>query len=132
MIRKEVLGYRLSELRKGRPVEHLSKYAIKSIEKGRSSYPVSNLVTYCRDLSIQLAIVDKATNETFVVNTTGDVHTTLQLLMKRWHITDLDIYKKTGAHYTPPRGDNGALSIKTLLIMLDVLHATLEYTIKTN
>lgn len=132
MMRKEVLGYQLSELRKGRPVESLSKYAVKSIEKGRSSYPVSNLIVYCNELNIQLSIIDSTTDDVFPVNSTADVHAILQLLMKRWKITELDIYKKTEVHYTPPKGNEGSLSINTLLTMLKVLHCKLKYIQKTD
>lgn len=126
---KETLGIELSHMRSGKPINGLTDYAIKSIEKGRSSYPVSNLLVYCGDLSIQMAITDLATDEVYPVDTIQEVHGVLQMLMQRWKIDDTDIYRKSGVHYTAPRGNTGSLSINTMLEMCKVLHCKLDFVI---
>lgn len=122
---KEQLGAVLSHLRGGSSVEGLTKYAVKSIEEGRSSYPVANLMSYCEALSIQMAIKDMATDEIYPVDTVKEVHEVLQMLMKRWQISVSVIYQKANVHYTVPKAGKNTLSITTMLAMCKVLHCKL-------
>lgn len=124
---KEQLGATLSHMRGDKVVEGLTKYAIKSIEDGRSSYPVANLMAYCEALSLQMAIKDIATDEIYPVDTIEEVHEVLQMLMKRWQITETIIYQKANVHYTAPKAGKGSLSITTLLAMCKVLHCKLLF-----
>lgn len=126
---KEKLGIELSRKRNGNPIEGLTKYAVKSIEEGRSSYPVSNLLIYCESLHLQMAITDLAMDETYPVDTIQEVHEVLQMLMQRWKVDDTDIYRKSGVHYTAPKGNTGSLSITTMLAMCKVLHCKLDFVI---
>lgn len=128
---KEKLGYDLSKLRNGRPVNGLTKYSIKSIETGRSSYPVTNLLKYCKELSLRLVLTDKATGESYPADEIQEVHEILQMLMKRWQFDEASMYRKAEVHYTPPKGDNGSLSISTMLAMCSVLRCKLSF-IQTN
>ena len=128
---KEKLGIELSHIRDGRPIEKLSDYAVRSIEEGRSSYPVTNLLNYCKALSLRVVLTDMATDESYRVDNTQEVHDVLQMLMKRWHINDSTMYRKTGIHYTTPKDGIGSLSIVTMLEMCKVLHCKLSF-IKTN
>lgn len=128
---KEELGIELARIRNGNPVEGLSKYAIRSIEKGRSSYPVSNLIIYCNALSLQIVMTDMATDESYPVDDTQEIHAVLQMLMKRWHIDDSSMCRKAGCHYTAPKGTAGSLSISTMLAMCSALHCKLDF-IQTN
>lgn len=124
---KEKLGIELSHKRGERLIYGLTSYAVKSIEEGRSSYPVANLLVYCKELSMQMTLTDLATEETYSVNSIQEVHDTLQMLMKRWKVDAKIIYRKTGLHYTPFKGKNGSLSIVTMLAMCDVLHCELDF-----
>lgn len=126
---KEKLGIELSHKRNGNPIKGLTKYAIKSIEEGRSSYPVTNLLVYCEALRLQMAITDLAMDETYPVDTIQEVHEILQMLMQRWKVDDTDIYRKSGVHYTAPKGNTGSLSITTMLEMCKVLHCKLDFVI---
>lgn len=126
---KERLGIELSHKRNGRPIDGLTKYAVKSIEEGRSSYPVVNLLVYCEALSLQMTITDLVMDESYPVDTIQEVHNVLQMLMERWKIDDANIYRKSGVHYTAPKGKTGSLSITTLLAMCKVLHCKLDFVI---
>lgn len=130
-MKKEKLGVELSLIRNGKPIEGLTDYAVKSIEEGRSSYPVTNLLTYCEALSLRMVLTDMATDESYRVDDTQEVHDVLQMLMKRWHINDSCMFRKAGVHYTTPKGKKGSLSIATMLSMCKVLHCKLDF-IKTN
>lgn len=128
---KEKLGIELSLIRNGRPIRELTGYAIKSIEEGRSSYPVTNLLIYCEALSLQMVLTDMATGESYPVDNIQEVHDVLQALMQRWHINDYCMYRKTGIHYTAPKDGVWSLSIVTMLAMCKALHCKLDF-IKTN
>ena len=95
---KEKLGIELSHIRSGKPIPGLTNYAVKSIEEGRSSYPVTNLLIYCRALSLQVVLTDMATDESYPVDDIQEVHNVLQMLMKRWRIDDTLMYRKTSKH----------------------------------
>lgn len=128
---KEKLGIELSHIRNDKPIEGLTGYAVKSIEEGRSSYPVTNLLIYCEALSLQMVLTDMATDESYPVDNIQEIHDVLQMLMKRWQIDDSCMYRKTGIHYTAPKGKTGSLSIVTMLAMCSALHCKLDF-IKTN
>lgn len=128
---KEKLGIELLHMRNGRPISGLTNYAVKSIEEGRSSYPVANLLIYCDALKLQIVFTDIATDESYPVDNIQEVHNVLQMLMQRWQIDDSLMYRKTGIHYTAPKGKTGSLSITTMLAMCAVLHAKLDF-IQTN
>lgn len=128
---KEKLGIELSHIRNGKPIQGLTNYAVKSIDEGRSSYPVTNLLIYCEALSLQVVLTDMATDENYPVGNIQEIHDVLQMLMKRWQIDDALMYRKTGIHYTAPKGKTGSLSIVTMLAMCSALHCKLDF-IKTN
>lgn len=127
---KEKLGERLSHIRNGKSITRLSKYVVKSIEDGRASYSISNLIVYCEELSLQMTITDLAFDEIYPVDTIYEVHDVLQMLMERWKIDESIIYRKTGAHYTAPKYDRCSLSINTMLSMFKVLHCKLDFVTK--
>lgn len=128
---KEKLGIELSRIRNGRPIKGLTNYAVKSIEEGRSSYPVTNLLVFCGALSLQMVFTDMAMDESYPVDNIQEIHDVLQMLMKRWQIDDSLMYRKTGIHYTAPKGKTGSLSIVTMLAMCKTLHCKLDF-IQTN
>lgn len=123
---KEEIGTKLSELRNGRSVDGLSGFAVQSIETGRSSYPVSNLVQYCNSTEAELTMVDTNTDEIFPVKSVWDCHRTINMLMNRYNVDEKLVYRKTGAHYTIPKGKYQPLSINTLLSVCEVLRCNLE------
>lgn len=126
---KEKLGILLTNIRNGRKIHGLTHYAIQSIEEGRSSYPVANLLVYCEQLSVQFALTDLATDEVLLIDTMEQLHEALQMLMKRYQIDEKMIYRQTGVHYTAPKDENknGSLSINTLLAMCQVIHCRLDF-----
>ena len=122
----------------------LTPYAVKSIEDGRSNYPVSNLIIYCRDMGLRLVMFDLATEDCFYPASVLDIHKVLDVLMKRYNVDYKLIYRKTAVHYTAPKSfderdlekmkanSNGKkyvtpLSIKTLLAVCDVIHCDLRF-----
>lgn len=127
MITKGMIGARLQDLKGTQSVTGLSKLSVKSIEKGCANYSVSNLITYCQSLSIRFIITDKTTDESYPADSKEEIHSVLQMLMKRWHITPLAIRKKADVYYTPPKNGKFPLSIDTLLTVLDVLHCKVEF-----
>lgn len=115
----------------------LSSYATQSIELGRSNYPVSNLITYCQDSGLKLAMLDLATEDKFYPASVLEVHKVLDLLMKRYDVDYKLIYRKTAVHYTAPKSFDeeelggvrhpSPLSIKTLLSVCEVIHCDLLF-----
>lgn len=125
----------------------LTPYAVKSIEEGRSNYPVSNLIIYCQDMNIRLTMYDMVTEDCFYPDSVLDVHKVLDLLMERYAVDYKLVYRKTAVHYTAPKTfDEKALekmqssskrkkyvaplSIKTLLAVCDVIHCDLCFEAK--
>lgn len=124
---KEKLGVQLAFMRDGKQIDGLTKYAIKSIEEGRSSYPVANLLKYCKSIGRRMVITDMATDESYAIDEIEEVHEVLQWLMDRWKIDEALMYRKTGIHYTAQKGNTGSISITTMLSMLSALHAKLDF-----
>lgn len=113
---KEELGEKLAALRDGAKLDcDLSGYAIESIEFGRSSYPVSNLVSYCNASGIVFRLVDHNVGDGYQIHFVEDVHDVLALFMKRYDTDEKMLYRITGVHYTTPRNGRASLSINTLL-----------------
>lgn len=125
----------------------LTSYAVKSIEDGRSNYPVSNLITYCMGNEIKLMMYDLTTEDRFYPQSVLDIHKVLGTLMKRYNVDYKLIYRKTAIHYTAPKSfdekdleklkasPNGKkyvtpLSIKTLLAVCEVIHCDLCFESK--
>lgn len=122
----------------------LTSYAAKSIEDGRSNYPVTNLIAYCQDMNLKLMMFDMATEDCFYPISVLEVHKVLDLLMKRYNVDYQLVYRKTAVHYTAPKSFNERdlekmqtgpkgkkyvtpLSIKTLLAVCDVIHCDLRF-----
>lgn len=112
----------------------LSAYAADSVRRGRSNYPVSNLLTYCGDAGIRLVLLDMATLDRFCPATVMDVHRVLDLLMRRYETNRMAVYRIKGVYYTPPKSPGGRegkypapLSIKTLLAVCDAVHCDLLF-----
>lgn len=127
---KVTIAIKLVELRGKTPIEHLTAYAVRSIEKGVVSYPVANLITYCKDASLRMVLTDKATLESYPLDEMPEVHEVIQMIMRRYKIDDKLIYRKTGVYYTPPKGNEGSLSMNTLLAVCEALHCTLTFVKK--
>lgn len=112
---------------------NLTYYARKSIEQGRSNYPVANLIEYCEGCGIKLIMTDMATEERFNPRTILEVHQVIVLLMRRYDIDCQLIYRKTAIHYSKPKEEmsgnkfNTSLSVKTLLAVCDVIHCSLSF-----
>lgn len=128
---KESLTGRLRAATEGRKyVGGLSRYSLKSIEEGRSSYPISNLIAYCEGYGLGLEMTDMATEDRFYPKTVFDVHDTLRLLMERYDIDFQTIHRKTGTHYTPyykKEGGKANLSVNTLLAVCEVIHCDISF-----
>lgn len=120
----------------------LTPYAVQSINEAKSNYPVSNLIQYCKDMNIQITMLDKATEDKFNPQSILEVHKFIDLLMKRYDVDPKLVYRKTGIFYTPPRSldqeeldklkSQGVrfatpLSIKTLLAVCEVIHCDLLF-----
>lgn len=125
----------------------LTPYAVKSIEDGRSNYPVSNLIVYCKDMNLKLMMIDLVTEDCFLPTSVLDVHKVLDLLMKRYNVDYKLVYRKTAIHYTAPKSFDekdlkqiranskerkyvAPLSIKTLLAVCGVIHCDLRFESK--
>lgn len=120
------LGMMLSRYRNGRDIEGLTSYKIKSIESGLVSFPVTNLMLYCEGLSLQVVIQDMAMDEAYPVDNVFEIHSVIDMLMRRYNEDAKSILRKTGIHYTYSNSYAG-LSIKTLLAMLKVLSSKLDF-----
>lgn len=128
---KEEIGNSLAAIRRSSTVNiQLSGYAIESIEKNRSSYPVSNLIKLCNALCVQLVIVDENTGEKYPIDSILDCHMTIRWLMERYEIDEADIYRNTGTHYTVPNGNRQPLSINTLFDVCATLKCNLDLVIR--
>jgi len=123
---REEIGIKLSELRDGRGIDGLSDYAIQSIEASRSSYPVSNLITMCSGLGIQLVMIDTNTEEIYPIDSVETCHDVIGMLMERYNVDEKLVYRITGVHYTIPKDGHQPLSINTLLSVCSVLKCNLE------
>lgn len=112
-------------------VGSLTSYAVKSIEEGRSNYPVSNLIAYCEDMNLRLAMFDLVTEDCFYPTSVLEVHKVLGLLMERYNVDYKLVYRKTAIHYTAPKSfddsSKAPLSIKTFLAVCDVIHCDLRF-----
>ena len=125
---KEQLAVRIKEAANGRTYcGELSGYAISSIIEGRSSYPVSNLISYCNGIDIQFAITDINTDECYDIDDIMDVHNVVEMLMSRYMVDYKLVYRKTAVHYTAPKNGQAPLSINTLLAVCSVLHCKLDF-----
>lgn len=131
------IAERLTEALQGRTyVGSLTAYAAKSIEDGRSNYPVSNLITYCQDMNVRMVMFDLATEDCFYPTTILEVHQVLNLLMERYKVDYKLVYRKTAIHYTAPKSfdkneaGKAPLSIKTFLAVCDVIHCDLRFESK--
>lgn len=128
---KEEIGKRLAEIRNGGKIDSImTKYAIQSIEKCRSSYPVSNLIALCNALNVQLYMEDTITGEKYPIDSIEDCHEIIGFLMDRYDTDEKAVYKLTGTHYTAPRGDSQPLSVNTLYDVCNALKADLSLLIK--
>lgn len=138
---QEQVAERLKEAMNGRAYKgSLTSYAVQSIEKGRSNYPVSNLITYCQDSSLKIVMFDLATEDRFYPTSVLEVHKAIGLLMDRYDVDYQLIYRKTAVHYTAPKSFDESelentkhpapLSIKTLLAVCDVIHCDLRFESK--
>ena len=128
---KQEIGNRLAEIRNGKKVYNtMTEYAIQSIETCRSSYPVSNLIALCNALRIQLYMEDFNTGEKYPVDSAVDCHAVIEFLMDRYETDEKAIYRLTGTHYTPPKGNSRPLSINTLYDVCKALNADLSLLIK--
>ncbi len=128
---KEELGKRIAEVRNGDRVDNImTEYAIQSIEKCRSSYPVSNLIALCNGLKIQLYMEDKNTGEKYPIDSVSECHTVIKFLMDRYETDEKAIYRLTGTHYTVPKGISQPLSINTLYDVCKALNADLDLFIR--
>lgn len=122
----------------------LTSYAAKSIEDGRSNYPVSNLITYCKDMNLKMVMLDLTTEDCFFPASILEVHAVLDLLMRRYKVDYKLVYRKTAVHYTAPKSFDEStltkikadadskksvapLSIKTLLAVCEVIHCDLLF-----
>lgn len=131
------IAERLKQALQGKAYEgSLTSYAVKSIEDGRSNYPVSNLLAYCEDMNLQLVMFDLVTEDCFYPTSVLAVHKVLGLLMERYKVDYKLVYRKTAIHYTAPKSfDEGSsvkapLSIKTFLAVCDVIHCDLRFESK--
>lgn len=142
---QEQIAERLKTVSQGKLYSgNLTSYASKSIEDGRSNYPVSNLITYCKDMNLKMVMFDLTTEDCFYPLSVIDVHKVLDLLMRRYNVDYKLIYRKTAVHYTAPKSFDentlkkmkdeskgkksvAPLSIKTLLAVCDVIHCDLLF-----
>lgn len=123
---QQEIGVRLAELTQGKQyLGELGTCTVKSILSGTANYPASNLLQYCKDMKIDLILEDVMTGDRFKATTILEVHKVLGLLMDRWDIRLVDVFRQTGMHYTPPTKDSTSLSIKTFLAVCEAIHCNL-------
>lgn len=126
---REQFTERLATAINGRTYQgKLTDYAAHSIERSKSNFPVTNLITYCQDMNLAIVMTDMATEDVFYPTSVIEVHNILNLLMQRYDIDNKLVYRKTAVHYTVPKSDDVApLSIKTLLAVCEVIHCDLSF-----
>lgn len=107
----------------------LSNYAVRSIREGRSSYSVSNLIKYCKGSNLELIMIDITTNESYPIDDVMDVHNVIGMLMERYNVDAMYVYRRTGVHYTEPKFECAPLSINTLLAVCSSLHCKIDFLI---
>lgn len=130
MDRSEI-GYILSELRANAPLSgKLGKYAIISIESGRTSYPVANMIIYCKDYSIKIEIVDRIRSERHEIREVDDVHRLIRFMIKDRKINMASLNRAINRNYTSKdkTGSGIPISINMLLIILDYFKCDLKFT----
>ncbi|MCM1142545.1 MAG: hypothetical protein NC453_28580 [Muribaculum sp.] len=138
---QEPIAEKLKTAMDGRAYQgSLTAYAAQSIGKGRSNYPVANLITYCQDSNLRMVMLDMATEDRFYPTSVLEVHRYICFLMNRYDVDYQLIYRKTAVHYTAPKSFDESelenvkhpapLSIKTLLAVCDVIHCDLLFESK--
>lgn len=127
MMTKEQLAHKLKGLKKHGYSGKLSGYAVCSIEESRSSYPVSNLIEYCKGTDIRMVMTDFATDEVYLIESIMDVHEVIGMLMERYNVDSNLIYRQTAVHYTSPKNGRTSLSVNTLLAVCSSLHCKVDF-----
>ena len=138
---QEQIAEKLKTAMDGRAYQgSLTAYTAQSIEKGRSNYPVANLITYCQDSNLRMVMLDMATEDRFYPTSVLEVHRYICFLMNRYDVDYQLVYRKTAVHYTAPKSFDESelenvkhpapLSIKTLLAVCDVIHCDLLFESK--
>lgn len=144
--KRETIAQALKNIRGGRELTDcpLTGYVVDSIETGRSSYPVANLLSYCKGLGVQVKINDWATDKDIQVSSVIEVHKVLNMLMERYKVDYKLVYRETGLYYTAPKTFDeeelerartagkdkkflAPLSVNTLLGICFVIHSELKF-----
>ena len=126
------IGFMLSEMRgDAKRTKNLGSHAIISIESGRSSYPVANLVTYCNDYSITFNIVKRRPTKRYAIRTIDDIHEAIRELMELKNVNLNHLRMAINSDLSTKKiGKNIPISIDTLISVLDYFECELEF-IKT-
>lgn len=126
------IGFILSEMRgDAKRTKNLGGHAIISIESGRSSYPVANLVTYCNDYSITFNIVKRRPTKRYAIRTIDDIHEAIRELMELKNVNLNHLRMAINSDLSTKKiGKNIPISIDTLISVLDYFECELEF-IKT-
>lgn len=119
------LGKKLALLRGGRQIDGntISAYSVKSIETGRSSYPVSNLFLYTDAIGLGVYVWDYNVDEHYRIGAVEDCHEIIDYLIA-YNGAD---QKSMGVRYTKPKDGQASLSIDTLLAILNHFHCLLQF-----
>lgn len=124
------IAERLQTLTQGKVYEGtLTPFIAQSIEQSRTNYSVGNLLQYCQDMNVVMAIRDELTWDSFVVDTPLKVHEVLQFLSDRYEIGFKAALQKRGVHYTSPTDKGFSLSIRTLLTACEAIHCSLSFEV---
>ena len=126
------IGFMLSEMRgDAKRTKNLGGHAIISIESGRSSYPVANLVTYCNDYSIAFNIVRRRPTKRYAIRTIDDIHEAIRELMELKNVNLNHLRMAINSDLSTKKiGKNIPISIDTLISVLDYFECEFEF-IKT-
>lgn len=122
------LGKKLAVLRSGRQIDSgiISAYSVKSIETGRSSYPVANLFLYADAIGLGIYVWDYNIDEHYRVGAVEDCHELIGYLTA-YNGNGHGSIHSTGIRYTKPKNGQALLSIDTLLAILDHFHCLLQF-----
>jgi len=128
MERLEV-SFILTRLRGNRArTKKLGKYASDTIETGRHSFPVSNMLIYCEDYDIGAVVYDKKRKFEYKVADMDDVNQTIRFLLDWRHVSVNKLCRDIGRVYTDRERDGKlSMSIDTFLKVLKYLDCELRF-----
>ena len=130
VVTRQDVSHMLADIRGDREYSGvMGKYAIATLESGRSSFPTRNMVTYCQDFDIDIIIFDDRLNRKHVVRTDDELHLVIRRIMLNRKTNYNRMVAHTGRNYTGREKDGKiSMSIDTLLLIMYHLGCHIEFT----